>query len=179
MCVSVQNAVVTEIVVEILMVQYFQIFPIIFFSQVRLPYRHAAKRFPQYLCCWGIFTKSVCTFLTKLPRMQKVFTFSRWPLEADLKFKNDRIICQRLDIMIFSSVLRGHFSNVNILLASMAIGSKSTYRFLKDGLEAEILRQTCKGVGFCFILHHTYKVTLIFCMVTYLTSRGRQVLSKL
>ena len=34
------------------------------------------------------------------------------------------------------------------------------YRFLKDGLAAQILRETCRGSVFCLILQHTYKVTL-------------------
>ena len=63
-----------------------------------------------------------------------------------------------------SSPTTGNFSNVNILLASLATWSKKwSYRFLKDGLEAEILRETCKLKGlffFSFILQHTYKVTL-------------------
>ncbi len=32
------------------------------------------------------------------------------------------------------------------------------YRFLKDSLATEILKETGKGVCFCFILQHAYKV---------------------
>ncbi len=51
-----------------------------------------------------------------------------------------------------------HFSNINILLAFGHL--VKTYRFVKNSLAAVILRETCKGGLFCFILQHTYKVTL-------------------
>ncbi len=52
------------------------------------------------------------------------------------------LIFKVLVVWIFSSATRGHFSNVNIYLYFGMFGhlaKKASYRFLKDGLAAELL----------------------------------------
>ena len=91
----------------------------------------------------------VTTFWQSGQGCQKCIYIFKVTFSVRAEIQNGRTCCF-LDTFNFSSATKGHFSNGNILLTSLATWSKLSLRFLIDGLVTELLREMCKG-GLFFI----------------------------